>query len=416
MRNRAARLVFLLLLLPLSRATGGPPPEDAQRLNQEGNALFQEKRYAEALVRFEGALLLVPDHGTLRRNVAEACAALGSEESAASDWTRAAAHFSRAASLMPTDPRFPLWLGVAREEEGSLREAEAAYAAASALAPKDPVPLGRLGRLLSRQDRLREAIPYLEKAVVLDPGNAEAARLLKQAMRDADFEKGLDQTGASLFDIAFDGTVNAAAAQQVLSMLLLAQTEVGNALSLSQRDKVRVILYSAKEYADVTSAPEWAAAHFDGKLRLPIKDLERREREIKATIFHEYVHALLNESLPKCPSWLHEGLAQVEEFRILGSAAEAGRLKAVSGLREGDWIPLAELEAPIASLRDTARITLAYAESISFVRYLEGRFGQSAMQVFLTRWKAQPKKLLREAFREAYGYDLEDLEKDWHGS
>ncbi len=413
MRSRrvlpAAGLAYILLLAPAALPADVATSPDALRLNKEGTELYSEKRYVEALVRFESALFLAPADKTIRANAAEACAALGLQETETLKWEEAGRHFARAVSLCPEEPRFPLWLGMARERGGDPAGAEAAYRKAAALAPEDARPSLALGHLLVAQNRLPEAVEVLEK-IASDPA---ATALLAQAKRDRDFERGLSESGVSLFDIAFDGASNAEASQRVLSMLLLAQTEVANDLGLPQRRKVRVILYSAKDYAEVTQAPEWAAAHYDGKIRLPIRDLDQREREIKATLYHEYVHALLTQALPRCPSWLHEGLAQAEEFgRVAGAGAEATRLKTLSG---ATLPPIAELERPISSL-PADRVPVAYATSLAFVRYLEARFGASGMQVFLSRWAAQPDRPYREAFRDAYGSDLEDLEKDWKAS
>ena len=259
-------------------------------------------------------------------------------------------------------------------------------------------------------NRLPKAVGILGKAVGLAPEDRALAALLEQARKDQGFEKGLIESTVTDFDVAFDGATQASASQAILAMLLNAQTEVGNALGLSQKGKVRVILYTEREYSEVTGAPEWAGAHYDGKIRLPVKDLERHEREVRSTVEHEYTHALLSQHLPKCPVWLHEALAQAEEFRTL-PGREPARLKPLAGAKA--LFPLAALEGPFASLGSVEAVTLAYAESISFLRYLDGRFGRSALQVFLSRWKESPDKPYREPFKDAYGSSLEDLEKDW---
>jgi len=390
---------------------------DAQRLNEEGLDLYASGRFAEALTRFESAFVLAPTDAVIRRNAAEASASLGNEALEASDWNQACRRYARAAQLESEESRFQLGLALAREGGGEDPQAEAAYRMASQLAPKDARPLVRLGALLFRKNNLPEAVAVLEKAAALAPDDAALAALLAKARKDLGFEGNLSEAATSLFEVVFDGIKNADASQQVVSMLLSAQTEVGTDLNLSQRAKVRVVLYTQREYAEVTSAPEWAAAHFDGKIRLPVKDMDRREKEIRGTLYHEYVHALLHENLPDCPSWLHEGLAQaVECTRVLGQAEEASRVAPLARLKEGEWIPLKDLERPISGLGDAGRIRLAYAESLSFVRYLEGRFGPSAMQVFLSRWKESPHKPYRQVFKDAYGSELEELEKDWQAA
>lgn len=383
---------------------------DAERLNREGHALFLESRFEEALSRFEAALFLAPDHPVIRGNVAEALAALGTRAAQAERWEEASRRFDRAVPLKPDDKRLLLWAARAHEKLDHPDRADAAYAKALDLDPKDPKALASYGAFLVAQDRLRDAVGVLERAAAAAPEDAGVKAMLEQARRDDGYEAGLAGSRVSLFDLAYDGVASADASQRVLAMLLEAQTEVGNDLGLVQRKPVRVILYAGRDYAEVTRMPEWAAAHYDGKIRLPIKALGTQEREVRASLVHEYVHALLHEHLKGCPCWLEEGLAQREEYvRVLGPEAEGAIL---SRLRKGTVVAFRDLEAPFVKL-PADRVPAAYAQSLAFVRYLEARFGLSAFQVMLARWAEKPSRPWAEAFRDAFGSDPQELEAAW---
>jgi protein O-GlcNAc transferase len=89
-----------------------------------------------------------------------------------------------AASVASTDPRQgEAWhvLGVAAAGLGDNRAAELHLARAAALKPHDGIIARNYGAVLARQKRLPEATREFERALLIDPGDSEAAAMLAKA-------------------------------------------------------------------------------------------------------------------------------------------------------------------------------------------------------------------------------------------
>jgi hypothetical protein len=139
-------------------------------------------------------------------------------------------------------------------------------------------------------------------------------------------------------------------------------------------------------HADAGSLPQGiAAAHHPGSPGLAL--LERHEihlmlAEARASgaglrpiLVHELTHELLDQLCEpwggRLPRWFHEGLAQVVAGDTYLGASEENII----------WRALADQLLPFSSLdqdfpREPSRLQLAYAQSFSFVAWLEREYGR----------------------------------------
>lgn len=96
------------------------------------------------------------------------------------------------------------------------------------------------------------------------------------------------------------------------------------------------------------------------------------------TVLHEYTHALLAETLPTAPMWLHEGLAEIYSTyaeRADGRSALIGGAPAmhIQELRDGAPLPIEELMAADTSspvYNEGERRGMFYAQSWALTHYL----------------------------------------------
>jgi hypothetical protein len=148
---------------------------------------------------------------------------------------------------------------------------------------------------------------------------------------------------------------------------------------------VTVILYGERDFAVATGAPSWVGGLYDGKIRIPVRGVTGRERELKRILFHEYTHALVYSVTPVCPRWVQEGLAE---------SCAGSRL-----LKIGQIIPLERLENA-SSWWNGESAPLAYRESHAAVAALIDRFGLDRLKEFLRALgRDEP---LPEAFQRAF--------------
>lgn len=106
------------------------------------------------------------------------------------------------------------------------------------------------------------------------------------------------------------------------------------------------------------------------------------------TLAHELTHvAITRASRGRAPIWLHEGIAKLYELRWRGeksgllSPEEAYLLDRAA--RERRLIPLRRFHPSIAHLPNQEDATLAYAQVLSFLAYLDGRLGDGWIRELL---------------------------------
>jgi tetratricopeptide (TPR) repeat protein len=306
-----------------------------------------------------------------------------------------------------------------------------ALAAYSRLAPTDPLSRGRAGFCLARLGRWDEAVDELREAVSLQPNDFPIRKLLAYALyRENDLEAALAQVQAALalqadnelldlqaklekeirvqrhyddartgnFVVLFDGYEHDESKRMVLDILKDAYADIGKELDYFPGQSISVILYTAKDFAAVTSAPAWVSGlfgKFDGKIRLPVQGAAGRERELRRVLYHEYTHALLFLLAPDCPLWLQEGLAQY----FCGDRP----------VSTGQVIPLPLLAKGFPA--EPRAAYAAYMESLQAVSDLLEEHGIARLHQLLR--KLSDGSDLETAFATAFGQPFSRWAKNW---
>ena len=166
-------------------------------------------------------------------------------------------------------------------------------------------------------------------------GGDEVAGLLDKVRREWQIEEEMRQEYRGHFQLSFvDGEHASALASDILETLEDAYVEVGSDLAYYPDVRVPVLLYSHRDYADVTDSPDWAGAVYDGKIRLPLAGMRGMTKRFSAILYHEYMHVLVHFMAGRnVPVWLNEGLAELAGRQIdstpltdLTAASESGRL------------------------------------------------------------------------------------------
>jgi hypothetical protein len=89
---------------------------------------------------------------------------------------------------------------------------------------------------------------------------------------------------------------------------------IGKTLNIYPGTALDVILYSNKQFQDITRAPAWAGGGYDGRIRLPVGNALASPAALDRVLVHEYVHAVVrNAAGNNVPAWVNEGLASYLE-------------------------------------------------------------------------------------------------------
>jgi tetratricopeptide (TPR) repeat protein len=311
---------------------------------------------------------------------------------------------------------------------GKFPEALEAY---NRLALTNPFSRGRAGICLARLGRWSEAVAELQAAISAQPDDFAARKLLAQALyRQNELELALEQVQAALalradddllglqmklekeirvqrnyddartanFVVLFDGREHDEIKHTVLDILKSAYAEIGKELDYFPEQPISVILYTAKDFSDVTRAPLWAGGLFgklDGKIRLPVQGAAGHEKALRRVLYHEYTHALLYFLAPACPLWLQEGLAQY----FCGDKP----------VNIDQVIPLPLLGNGFPS--EPRAALAAYMESLQVVYDLVEEHGMSRLHQLLEKLSSGSD--LEAAFSAAYGRPFSRWAEQW---
>jgi tetratricopeptide (TPR) repeat protein len=230
-----------------------------------------------------------------------------------------------------------------------------------------------LGQLLYRQGELDLAINTYERALAgAAPSAIEGMRERLEAWRqEASLPQNHDAIKDDRFTIGFDGPMQQKLAARATNVLDTAFWRIGKTLGAYPSAPIHIVLYSERQFHDITGAPEWADGGFDGQIRIPVRGAAQNLAEFDRVLTHELTHAMLKSVAPRnLPAWLNEGLAMYCEGH---DSARSERLPCPSGVR-----PDRALQTSFSRL-NAMEAVIAYEESAFAARALVDRIGPSGL-------------------------------------
>ena len=314
----------------------------------------------------------------------------------------AASIFRSALTRSPNDSRLLFGAGIAAHLQGRERDAMSLLEQALKVDPRLTQAAGLLGEIAYHEGDLDLAIKTYERLLTYVPTNITVRERLQQ-WRD---EAALPQSSQSLkddrFAIKFDGPVQEKLAARATTVLGAAFFRIGKALGAYPSAPINVILYSERQFRDITGAPEWSGGGFDGQVRMPVRGASQNLQEFDRVLTHELTHAILKSLAPRnLPVWLNEGLAMYFEGR---DGLQSGRRLAAVHL----YVPLSALRASFTGL-NASQAALAYEESNFATRALIDRAGTAGIGMLLQDLDAG--QTLEQAI-ERFGFSFDEFEAD----
>lgn len=267
--------------------------------------------------------------------------------------------------VFPDDSLALLLKGYSWAMEGALPSAEKVLTSLVADHPgqKDAYPL--LIQCAFRRGSASEAKRWIEALGGLDPRYPGLALLREQASQ---LESGRGAFNSRL-RVTCDGSCPLGIEQEILQAAERSWTSLSHDLGRAPANPVSIRI------ADNGSMPtEWAAAVFDGQVRIPLEVAEQPDRR-DPVLRHELAHAFLVDiSGGRIPLWLNEGLAQWLEGSRPNDLPDARTASWLDGLpSRQQFMDLPADDARLAytySLAVTNELMTLHG-SIPVVRYLE---------------------------------------------
>jgi len=181
-------------------------------------------------------------------------------------------------------------------------------------------------------------------------------------------------------------------------------------LTFLRSHRPRLLLsLSRPAYFDITKAPSWSGALFDGKIRIPTRGLSSVTPELSAVLVHELTHALFDRYLDAV---VHLGLMKGRP--VSGGQVGVKPRKWLDTLnKERQLIPLMELQGSFVGLPADAA-SLAYHEGLAAVEFLVASAGRTAIRKILDLMGQNYN--FETAFQNALNKSVEKFDAEWRGS
>ncbi len=158
------------------------------------------------------------------------------------------------------------------------------------------------------------AVSTLEKAAAIVPRDRGIAQQLDQWRREAALHSRFEERTTARFKVMFEGAAEKAIGDQVAGILESAYWRIGKMTNTYPSETLNVILYTNRQFQDITRAPAWAGGGYDGRIRLPVGGALRSPKTLERVVTHEFVHAVVhNAAGNSLPTWVNEGLASYLE-------------------------------------------------------------------------------------------------------
>jgi tetratricopeptide (TPR) repeat protein len=322
------------------------------------------------------------------------------------DIDQAVTQYRRALESEPSALEVRLELGRLYLERGDLAAAQSQLEQAKRTAPENLRAREGLGDVYYRMGRLPLAIREWQAALAIEP-NPGILYKLKKALLENKEDIDFEEVSHPHFLIRYDGQVNEVIGGIVAAALEEEYYDLTRALRFTPRSPVRVTLYTNQEFLDVTQAPTWASGLNDGEIKVPVEGLTEMTPKLRRVLRHELTHSVVNAMTSgNCPSWFHEGVAQLLE----GSERidPYPRLRAASA--EGGLLPLWSLEGPLLNY-SKEKALLAYSEALAATEYLEARRGRTALLRILQL--LGERQTMNDALKSVIGLDYQELQTAW---
>jgi tetratricopeptide (TPR) repeat protein len=284
------------------------------------------------------------------------------------DAAKAAAIFREALERSPNNPALHYGAGYAAYVLGRTDAAISSLKKAIEFDPSFAQAMLVLGQVAYAAGDLDLAIKSYERAAALGPVDRRARDQLEGWRRESALHGRFEERPGVRFRVLFEGAAEQAISERVAAVLESAYWRIGKTLNSYPSETLTVILYTNRQFQDITRAPAWAGGGYDGRIRLPVGGALRSPRTLDRVVTHEFVHAVIASAAPRgVPSWVNEGLASYLESSDHAWARRI--LQAADGI-----IPLEDLEHGFDDMDGTTAL-VAYAESLVAARLLCERLG-----------------------------------------
>ena len=278
-----------------------------------------------------------------------------------------------------------------------------------ALDPRFAQALELLGEIENLQQNFEVAENYYKQSYLISPSTRLRQKIEKIQKENA-VEKDLDTYDEEHFIIKYRKGEQGYEGYWLKNLLRDIYRQVSQDFGAFFNHKTAVLFYGSQEFHDVTGQSLMVGGLYDGKIRLPAYKQGFKELDLRSAATHEMTHAFVAAlSGMRAPAWIHEGLAQYEQNKVLPIDLLVFR----AAIRTETLMPLDRMlsESLQIDKMDPLEVALFYQEAFKLVSYMVERFSMYRMKEILVKFKEG--KQAEQAIEEVLGISTEQLEKEW---
>lgn len=259
-----------------------------------------------------------------------------------------------------------------------------------------------------QQDLALEVLREAMSRFPADPKIMQLAEAYRVVLKQGEAEASMAAKGTAHFTVRFETMAEDSGLRDEAQRILEASYDrVTGDLRHSPAKSIPVVIYGSKEsYQSNTEIAGWAKAHYnsgDGAIRIPVEGRRLNEKDLMSTASHELTHLVLDElSNHTVPSWLTEGLAQIEQ--------DVDPDRQDSYLRRHlrhPRVPTPSMGMLARSMDASGDVHLSYVISWSMTRYIVEKYGMNSVLSTID------KMAKGSSFEEAFAMDYATLQKEW---
>ena len=375
---------------------------------------MNSKNYSRAVKAFEEAYEKDRGNKVIKQNLITAYNALANSCADKNSWEKAVRYAKKAYDLDRSNNVLSENLSVFYTNYAYVKMKSSSYSSAK-LNLKKALNYNKnnwaayvaLGRIAYDEGDIAKTVKYWEKAVSLNPELSQIQQQLVSLKKEQEFGDDFKDKRYGYFEVKYEGYKKEKVARKVINFLDKAYDEVGSDFRYYPRQTIPVIIYTKDQFKDMTGSPDWIGGSFDGIIRVNAFE----GASLKRILYHEYTHALLyRKTGNNLPVWFNEGLAQYEEPG--GDKIQKNDIDYIKQCaKDGNLIPLSELDQAFFDRLNRERLHLAYVEAKLLVNYMDQRYYFHRIRFILE--ELSKGKTMDEALEKVLHIDSKELEKRW---
>lgn len=322
-----------------------------------------------------------------------------------------------AVELLPESERCRMVLGIALVSAGRREEAVEHFRRATELSPKSIDAWGRYAATLYDLDRLEAASSAVDRGLQLgDPSTSRLLPLRVLITHELGESAAPPPVASKHFQARLKSLEDPTIAKSILGICEEAHTEYAPLLG-ELAAPLQIVVHGQEEYHEMMGT--WfVLGHYnpnEDRIHVPAMNFGAHEPQLRLTLRHELIHAMVHARTSNCPRWLNEGLAQNLSSERFPFDLAALRARLNELYEAGDLPFLAQMEIDwVAQGVTFESAQMFYAASQDFVAYLLSLRGKEFISTLLKELAGGGRA--EQAISKAAGADVAELERVWRAN